>query len=113
MQLWSTLASPKFVMLSKLVHVLGQWQVEHPGGGPPRFTNAEKIRNACSRLTTVINDIILTSILEKAKLGTQHCCCCGGRSILLLQSLESSQRSQARDGSDGKRGKSECKGSKR
>lgn len=33
LRLWSTLASPKFVMLSKLVHVLCQWQVEHPGGG--------------------------------------------------------------------------------
>lgn len=113
MQYWSSLASPKFVMLPKLVHVLlSVWQLEHPGG-TSRFTNTEKIRNACSCLAMVINDIIPTSILEKTTFGAQDFLLLWWEIHPALQRLESELRSQTKDGGDGERGKGGCKDSKR
>lgn len=63
-------------------------------GGAPRFTNAGKIRNA--RLALVMNEVMLTSILEKAIYGAQHCCCRGRKSILLCRAWSLTREARQR-----------------
>lgn len=94
-QHWSTLASPKSVILKVGPRAMSGGSLNSLGR-PSRLTNAEKLGNACSCLALAINDVILTSILEKATYGAQHCCHCGGRSVLLCRAWSLTREARKR-----------------